>query len=186
MSEELRKQVAKEMRDFNADEIIIGMQEVRKQRKAQYNPRVSPVNEVVHGFRQIGRGWSALLSQHLGIEVPDLPASLVCELLASLKVWRAVTNPDLDDSYEDLMNYGGPLAWECAHYEMVERHLLEQLAKPKQATADDSNKNDRTSDVQGVRENVSPSVGLRQQPGGPGTGNSRPEKTVGWEDGNRI
>lgn len=58
------------------------------------------------GHGQLGRTWSALLSEHFQEQVEPLPAHLVELMLAALKLHRA-SRPmkRSDDDYVDAINY---------------------------------------------------------------------------------
>lgn len=60
------------------------IEDIRKQREAVYG-------EFEHGHTQLGRLWASMLSNHLGVDVPDLPPSLVLVMLAGLKLNRLGT-----------------------------------------------------------------------------------------------
>lgn len=66
-----------------------------------------------HGFRQVGRAWSAVLSQWFGFDVPDIPPHIVGLMMVALKTVRASTPIQKrdDDSYVDAHVYAD-LAYE--------------------------------------------------------------------------
>ena len=59
------------------------------------------------GFRTTGRIWSALISDALGIDLPDIPPHVVGLMMTGLKLSRAArpTEKRDRDSYEDGVVY---------------------------------------------------------------------------------
>lgn len=56
-------------------------EQVRKQRNAIYG-------DFYPGHKNLGRVWASILSNHLGKDVPDLPAEVVCAMMVGLKLNR--------------------------------------------------------------------------------------------------
>lgn len=83
------------------------LKRIREARTASYNDKEGSKTE---GFQQIGRLWQVLLERHFRQPVPRIPAHVVALMMATLKVWRAITTiskfDEFDDSIVDLMNYG--------------------------------------------------------------------------------
>ena len=74
-------------------------QKVREQRDKAYG-------DYHFGFTNLGRSWAAMLSEHLRVIIPDIPAHVVTLMVAEMKMHRA-SRPwrrDFDD-FVDLKNY---------------------------------------------------------------------------------
>lgn len=69
----------------------------RSERNGYGEPRLNHEN--------LGRIWAAMIGQHFGSGVPDLPPYLVALMMSAVKVLRASGKVYHEDNYDDLAVY---------------------------------------------------------------------------------
>lgn len=74
-------------------------------RRLVYGERAATYGHPKGDFKAIGRTWAALLEQHLGTEIPDIPPEVVGIMMASLKLCRLAATPSHRDSQVDGIGY---------------------------------------------------------------------------------
>ena len=80
--------------------------DIRKMAMALEKQRAKTHGDMITGARRTGRVWGALLSEHLGFEVPDIPPHMVNLMFAAAKLNRAARPRRLVlDDYIDGINY---------------------------------------------------------------------------------
>jgi hypothetical protein len=72
--------------------------------KKVFLERQRTYGSVVLSHQMIGKSWTALLSNWLGMELPNLPGHVVAQMLCTFKVQR-MGRGFHEDNYVDLRNY---------------------------------------------------------------------------------
>jgi hypothetical protein len=80
--------------------------DIRKIAIATEQQRAKTHGDMIAGAKRTGRVWGALLSEHLGFEIPDIPPHMVTLLFAAAKLNRAARPRRIVlDDYVDGINY---------------------------------------------------------------------------------
>lgn len=106
-------------KEFDPEEIFKRVAVVRKQRTSQYK------NSRVHAHNTLGSMWAGLLNcwlKQYGLSIPPIPSYIVAAMLVLMKAGRIAYNPDVQDSYDDMLNYSA-ITEECA----VAEHAMHEL-----------------------------------------------------------